>query len=205
MSVYHDFYAEVLFNGKWQNIDSHVLGLDNEIHHCPVIGGKSYLRDMLDELSEEIYLVPYEKLSNETQNALTQSIDIEYITRVQSQTYEVLDYQTAIKDRIKESPVMRGYVTRISIAMFRRGEIDSIEDWLTPDDYAVLDKSEQIAYSFFEWDDRDGWYPALKQIAVRVEILVDNFNECGIPYAFRDTFDTREIKTKDVRLVIRRS
>ena len=37
MGVYYDIYTEVLFNGNWINIDSRILGLDNKLHHAPVI------------------------------------------------------------------------------------------------------------------------------------------------------------------------
>lgn len=205
MGVYYDFYTEVSFNGRWINIDSHILGLDNKLHHCPVICGQSYLRDMLDELSAEIYSVPFEKSAEGTQTALTQSISSDYLDQVRSKIYDVIDYQTAIKDRVKESPIMRGYVSRVLIAMFRRSEIDDIDDWLTPDDFAMLDKSEQVQYSYFEWDDRGGWRPTLKRVVERVGFLVDNFNEFGIPYELSKNLDVRSIKEKDVRLIVRQS
>ncbi|SHH56966.1 hypothetical protein SAMN02745823_00323 [Sporobacter termitidis DSM 10068] len=172
MGVYYDFYSEVLVDNKWVNIDSYVLGLDGEYHHCLTISGKSYLREAIDNSDE-------------------------YNHEVKTRKFEAFDFQTAIKDQLRGPPIMRGFVDRHYIAAFQRRDIDSIEEWLTATDYASLDKPEQQAYSYYEWDDREGWYAVFKSLAARIEVLVENFNN----YRIKD-MRSINVKAKDVRVVI---
>jgi len=196
MGRYYDIYAEVSFNGKWVNIDSRVLGIDGKIHHAPVIWGQSWLGEAIDELSDHSFFVNYDNLSDGTKSKLGGNDGVE------TKRLEAVDFQTAIKDRIKSSPARRGYVFRSSIACFQIGEIDSLDECISPYDYAKLDKAEQCEYSYYEWDDRDGWYAVFKEIASRVEYLVNNFNDFGIPYEVSKNLDETRVKEKDVRLVI---
>ena len=194
MGVYYDIYTEARFNGAWLNIDSRVLGLDGKTHHAPLMWGQSWLREALQKLSDDTYAVAFDKLADGTKAKLG-----EYRA---GRRIEAVDFQTAIKDRIKSSPLRRGFVYRHSIASFQTGEIDCIEEWLTPADFAELDKEEQHEYSYYEWDDRDGWYAVFKQIACRVKFLVNSFNDCGIPSEMYKDLTETEIKEKDVRLII---
>jgi len=199
MGTYYDIYAEIRFNGVWINIDNRILGLDGKVHHAPLISGQSWLWEALQELSEDIYVVPFDKLADGTKEVFSN------IEQAKEHKFEAVDFQTAIKDKIKSSPARRGYVNRICIEMFQTGETDHIEEWLTPADYADLEKPEQQDYSYYEWDDRDGWYAIFKQVAGRVDFLVDSFNDCGIPYEMYKNLDETDMKTKDVRLIITQS
>jgi len=199
LGVYHNIYTEVLFNGKWINIDSRVLGLDGKIRTTSLMWGKSWLHEAVEELSEQAYDVTFDKLADGTKEMLGG------YESASERSFEAVDFQTAIKDKIKSSPARRGYVYRSDIATFQIGEIDCIEWWITPADYEKLDKEEQQEYSYYEWDDRDGWYCVFKQIAYKVGFLVENFNDRGIPLEMYGNLDEKEIKAKDVRLVITRS
>jgi len=196
MGVYYDIYTEVLFNGNWINIDSRVLGLDNKLHHAPVIAGQSWMREALNELSDFTYFVEYDKLADGTKSVW------DNVEHTKDRRFEAVDFQTAIKDRVMSSPTRRGYVNRSHIAMFQTREIDSIEWCLTPGDFAELDKEEQREYSYYEWDDREGWYAIFKEIAYRVDFLVDAFNDRGIPYEMYKKLYEKEIYAKNVRLVV---
>ena len=196
MGVEYNIYTEVLLNGTWLNIDNRVLGLDNKIHTAPVIWGKSWLWEALHELSSDVYAIEFEKLSVGTKAILEEDV------YTNNRRYETVDFQTAIKDKTNSSPSRIGYVYRSSIVAFQTGEIDCIEEFLTPGDYAELDKDEQKEYSYYEWDDREGWFAIFKTIAYRVDFLVDNFNNCGVSYEMYDDLDERQIKAKNVRLII---
>lgn len=199
MGVYYDIYAEVRLNGVWLNIDSHVLGLDGKTRHAPLITGQSWLWEIIQELSEHTYIVSFDKLADGTKAVFNDT------ERLSERTFEAVDFQTAIKDRIKSFPARRGYVARNSIEMFQTGEIDRIEEWITPFDYAQLEKTEQQEYSYYEWNDRDGWYAVFMQMANRIDFLVTNFNDSGIPFEMRNNLDEKQIKEKDVRLIIVKS
>jgi len=197
MGVYYDFYSEVLVANEWVNIDSYVLGLDGECHHCPTMSGQSYLRDAIDKLSEYSYYLSFDELSEGTRSDLLSDNSDEYNREVKTRNFEAFDFQTAIKDQLRGSPIMRGFVDRHYIAAFQRRDIDSIEEWLTAMDYANLDKPEQQAYSYYEWDDREGWYAVFKSLAARIEVLVENFNNYGI-----QDMGSINVKAKDLRVVI---
>jgi len=151
---------------------------------------------MMQELSEDIYIIEFDKLADGTKAVLG---DTEH---ARERRIEAVDFQTAIKDKIKTSPARRGYVYRSSIAMFQTGEINCLDEYITPFDYAKLDKEQQQEYSYYEWDDRDGLYEFFKRIAYRVDFLVCSFNDCNVPYEMYKGLAEKEIKEKDVRLII---
>jgi len=199
MAVNYDIYTEVLFNGKWINIDSRVQRLDGKVSIVPIIWGKSWLWEAIQELTSHAYSISFDKLSDGTKSVLRVGEDTKNLS------FESVDFQTAIKDRIKSSPSRRGYVHHSSIAMFQTGEVDNIEVSLTPADYTKVDKEEQREYSYYEWDDREGWYAIFQKIAHRVDFLVDSFNNCGVPFEMFDDLDSTEVKAKDIRLIIIRN
>jgi hypothetical protein len=128
MGVYFDLYAEVLFNGAWINIDSRIQGVDGKLHHSSVVNGQSWLCEALEIVSDEIYSIPFEKLTEGTKEIFVKSNDNEYSKNITDQTFKAFDFQTAVKDRIKDSPTMRCYASQTLISMFKTGEINSIED-----------------------------------------------------------------------------
>jgi len=196
MGVYYDIYTEALFNGTWRNIDAHVLRLDGTTRLAPIIWGQSWLWEALQELSDDTYAIEFDKLADGTKAVFGDS------KHAKEFRFEAVDFQTAIKDKIKSSPARHGYVNRVCIEIFQIGETDHLEEWITPADYAKLDKEEQREYSYYEWDDRDGWYAIFKRIAGRVDFLVDSFNDSGVPAAMFNDLEETQVKAKDVRLII---
>jgi len=199
MGTYYDIYTEVQLNGAWLNIDCRIMRLDGKIRIAPILSGQSWVWEMLQMLSSDTYCIPYDKLSDGTKSVFNEPGE------TYADSFEVVDFQTAIKDKIKFSPSRRGYVHHSHIAMFQTGEIDNIEAFLTPVDFAELDKAEQREYSYYEWDDRDGWYEAFKKIESRVNFLVSSFNDFGVPFEMYKDLNEGRLKTKDVRLVIVKS
>ena len=196
MGVDRSIYTEAFFNGTWVNIDCRVLGIDDKMYLAPVMKGRSWLREALDEISNETYTIGYGELADGTKT------NGNFPENTDNLQFETINYQTVIKDKIKPSPTRHGFVCRSEIAMFQTGEIDCIERWITPFDYANLDKEEQQNYSYYEWDDREGWYVVFKQIISRVDFLVDNFISYGIPCELSKNLTGKSREVKNVRLII---
>ncbi len=56
VGTYYSIYAEAHVGDKWYNISPLIKEPDGSLRVCPIVGGKSWLRDTYDELENDRYM-----------------------------------------------------------------------------------------------------------------------------------------------------
>lgn len=210
MGVYHSIYAEMRVAGKWYSLCPLIKTVMGDIEICPFLEGKSYLHDLVDDLSEYSYSVGVpEDVSDEIKSKfqpLDEELDClgkKITCREYYKSYVfVVKYVPAIKNRIiEERPhKYRGYVSKRTIADFEVREIESIGYWLTEQEYKNLTADEKKEYAWYEWNESDSTYALLYSLHKKIEMQFSWFVNFGIPY--NSGIDAEDISLSDIRVIV---
>ena len=155
MGVDYTIYTEVYLKDKWYGIDSYVLTPAGEFKLSPLLSGRSYVREFLNniELSKIIY---FPELAESTQKYMIEHTDEEYRDQLLSMKFDVYDFYSAVKSKHVREHQYEYFVPRYSVVAFETGEIEEINNWLTRESYDELPKEEQKEYVFFKWTEPYG-------------------------------------------------
>lgn len=112
----------------------------------------------------------------------------------------VVNYVEAIKNRVKKDRPYKYmyFVPRETMASFECGEIDSIDCWLTREEYMELDDDERQAYVYYEWNNWWDEYQMFCRIRDLVDAQIEFYNQMNWELG------TGEVADGDVRLIVRR-
>jgi len=199
MGVYYTIYAEVYIKEKWYSIDSYVLTPVGEYKLSPLLCGKSYVREFLENIDDP-RIIKFSALAETTQKYMIEHTNEAYREQLLSSRFDVYDFYSAIRSKYVREYQYEYYAPQYSVAAFETDEIDTIGHWLTRESYKELSPEEQKEYVFFKWTDSDSWYKTLKNVVARVEMRLADFYEES---SWND--DLREYiqYTNPIRLVVK--
>ena len=201
MGTYYHVYAEVKIDDKWCNLNPIIKKEDGSYGITTITWGQSRFYETWLHLEEHrIQGGLPEDCSEELRSVFHEDLDATADFLWKEQTYRdyynstmfVCDFTDAILNHTKkERPhKYRGYVSKYAIASFECGEEDSINYWLTEQDYEKLGKDAQKEYAYYEWDNWDDVYQFLYAIRERVYNLLDWFD-----------YDYNDCRASNVRLI----
>lgn len=215
MGTYYSIYAEVRVGDKWYNLNPLFQGEDGEIDVCPVLDGRSWLREGYEELEENSYACGRPKdISKEVKTVFAHEDDephdglfgINTYKDFYNQTIFLVNYGKSVKSRVVEHRPTRyrGYVLKVSIAAYEINEYDIIGSWLTEKEYEKLSDNEKKQYAYYEWDEPDDWYKIYNMIVEKVDCMLNYFCSWAF-YALKDADLDERCPTADyVRLIVYR-
>lgn len=214
MGVTYSFYAEIKVKDKWYSLNPIIKDVMGNAKSRPILEGRSWLHDAVDELYESRRSVGVpEDASEEVLSHFHTPLDDEYgnmwgkVTYrqyYQSSVYE-LSYLDHIASRIKKDRPykFRGYVRKRAIANFEVGEIEEISNWLTPEEYEKTSAKEKKYYAWYEWNEPDDEYGVFYALYSRVESLCEWFWQFGFPY--ESGLSQYDISRGDIRIIVQTS
>lgn len=188
MGTYYSIYAEVRVGDKWYNLNPLFQREDGKLDVCPILSGRSWLRETYEELEESRYACGRpENTSKEVKSVFPHEDDEPFDPTFHMDTYKdfyaqsifLVNYGKSVKTRVKKDKPTRyrGYVTKVGLAAHEIDEYESIGYWLTDEEYEKLSDKEKMKFTYYEWDDPDDWYKAYNMIASKVECMLDCFRE----------------------------
>lgn len=186
MGTYYDVYAEVKVGNKWYNLNPLFTRDDGRIYVCPVVSGQSWLRDAYDELEEYKYSTGRPNdLSKELKTVFTHDNDEPLNDGYDKSTYEdwyeqsifLVNYGKSVKSRVKKDRKHRyqGYASKHSIANYEIGDCETINHWLSENEYEKLSPKQKLNYSYYEWSDWGDWYDVYNTIVTKLDSMLDYF------------------------------
>ena len=176
MGSEYTIYTEIYIKDKWQGADSYVLTPAGEYKLSPLLCGKGYVGELLDNL-RNYRTIEFSDLAESTQKFMLKETDEEYQNDLLSEKFEIYDFYTAVKPKLVREYQYEYYAPRYNVAAFEIGEIQKIDDWLTRESYEELPQEEQKEYVFFKWTEPYGWYKTLADVIKRVEMRIADFRE----------------------------
>ena len=215
MGTYYAIYAEVRVGNKWYNLNPLFQRDDGRLDVCPVLYGRSWLREAYEMLEEDQYDCGRpDDMSKEVRMDFGHADD-ECVEGWSSGTYKVfydnaiflVNYGKSVKSRVKAYKPRRyqGYASKIAIASYEIDEYDTITSWLTKEEYEKLPERRKRAYTYYEWDEPDDWYTVYNAIVSKVDCMLRYFCRWA-GYAIKDANkDEREPTADYVRLIVFRS
>jgi len=176
MGTDYTIYTEIYIKDKWYGADSYILTPEGNYKLSPLLCGRSYVGEFLDNLGNS-RTIKFSELAETTQKYMYEITFEEYREQLSSETFEVYDYYTEIKSKFVREYQYEYYVPRYNVVAFETGEIEEIGDWLTRNSYDELPPEEQKEYVFFKWNEPYGWYKTLSDVITRVEMRIKDFRE----------------------------
>lgn len=181
MSTYYDFFVEAKYNGVWHNIDFHSAGSDGRMrHHYLATLSRSFLGLLEDAVHTAVHM-PFEDLSESSQNILLRSVSPYEEDYVRLGHYFLLGDLHALEKLASQPCRSEMFVTRNRIAQFERGDIDDIDDGLTAQELLSLPEEARREYKLYCWDFPAGSRAAVQYMLRKAQEQVESFND-SIPY-----------------------
>jgi len=213
MSTYYYIFAEAQVDGKWMNLNPILYAHNGE-----------YKSSEITYFTHSSYAEVYYALSDdriacglpEDCNPITaghfHNLDEMSDGWPKNETWReyyrhevfVVNYAQAIKSRTRKDRPHKYmyYVTRESMAAFECGELDSIEHWITDEEYRSLSEEEKKDYVYYEWDNWYDEYRVYREIEDRVDAQIAFFNNTyGL---LEGKYRSANITPGQVRLIIER-
>ena len=213
MGVHYSVYAEVRIGCKWYNLNPLFQRENGQLDICPILHGRSWLKDAYEMLEEMGYAYGRpDNLSKEVRQVFKYSDDEPYAPDLHINTYKdfydramfLVNYGKSVKSMVKAHKPTRyqGYVSKVAIAAYEIDEYDTINNWLTEEEYKVLSERQKRMYTYYEWDEPDDWYKVFNMLVRKVDCMLGCFCEWA-DYAIKDAdFDERQPTADYVRLIV---
>lgn len=214
MSTYHYIYAEANVNGKWYSLNP-VMPLANGGYGSGAIiylGGSfhpevfhwlrknaisSGLPDDISNTTKEHFPGDMDEL---TKCWLSEMTNREYYKR----TAFVVNFDTTIVRKIRKDRPYKymAYIPRETLASFECGEIDEIENWITPNEFNTLLPEEKEGYIYYEWNNWHDEYGIYQDIANKVYAQMSWFSEIDGVLDSRSHSTYNQLTPGQVRLIV---
>lgn len=216
MGTDYVIYAEARVGDKWYNICPMRKGVDGEMVVLPIVEGRTWLREAVDELDEYSYACgrlpdfseEIKSIFNEDDNedAGYGFSEINFKEHYRQMMF-IANYGKTIKKRIKEGRPTRycGYVSKYALTEFEIGESDHISNWIHKCEYDLLDDEDKEEYTYYEWNEWGDWYGVFSKIATTVDVLLDLFTQWSYSELTDFSREDRIPSAEDVRLIVYRS
>ena len=200
MGVDYTIYTEAYIKDKWYNIDSYVLAPSGKFLLAPLLDGRSFVREFLDNMSDAGTLA-FPELAEATQKYLLDQTEEEYRESQMKKRFEVYDYYTAVKSKFVRKYQYEYYAPRYEVVTFETGENEEISEWLTRESYEDLPLEEKKEYVFFKWTEPYGWYATLSKVITRVETRLADYSS-EVSFEEESFYKYLYDKTVPVRLIV---
>ena len=200
MGIDYTIYTEAYIKDRWYNIDSYVLAPSGKFLLAPLLDGRSFVREFLDNMSDAGTLA-FSELAETTQKYLLDQTEEEYREDLLKEKFEVYDYYTEIKPKYVREYQYEYYAPRYEVVAFETGENEEINEWLTRESFEELPAEEKKEYVFFKWTEPYGWYSTLSKVINRVETRLADYSS-EVSFGDEGFYEYLNDKTVPVRLIV---
>lgn len=200
MSTYYDLYTEIKINGKWTCINNVIKDIrDNDLvlSRTYESGSRSFFGDTSDKLDEIGMQLEAQELSEELLKARPYLLEekekgVFYGYPIIGISYKSINALVP-NSKDKEN---HAFVLKDTVFAYEHGELESIWDYLSADEYEKLSKEAKKAYTYYEWNDETGWYYYFCEIIEHVDWQLYEWKSINYIY---------DEEPMDVRIIMLRS